>query len=272
MQIRIVAVAVVLGASLTVGTPSAVAVHDADVNDAEFKCQFKTETIAWKNFAKRIACVVSCQRDARAASQPPNDCVPSFAGSTQGCVNGVNGKSQSGICKACNPDAPECYPSAPTCPDLADALLAQPQGDADDLMADVYCDDSGSGDGLTELEARCQDSTGKLLAKFGARKGTCLAKCHRLEHRGSTPPGSCPNDALGKTTACISKIEQTYPQDRPRVQPGQRWRGPRVPRRYHRGAVGGCRRGGRGRAGSRLGVRLAERRIHRLTPGARLPA
>jgi hypothetical protein len=47
-----------------------------------------------------------------------------------------------------------------------------------------------------------------VLAKFGAKKASCLAKCHRLEHRGSTPPGSCPNDALGKTQACITKVTQ----------------------------------------------------------------
>jgi hypothetical protein len=181
-------------------------VHNPDVSDAEFKCQFKTEIIAWKHFAKRIACVVSCRRDAREAGQQPTDCVPPFAGSTQGCINGSHGKAQGRICKACNPDPPECYPQEQNCPDLADDQLAPTETNADNLLSEIYCDDSGSGDGLTPLEARCQDATAKILAKFGAKKATCLAKCHRLEHRGATLQGSCPNDSLGKTQECITKV------------------------------------------------------------------
>jgi len=207
MQIRIAVLATAVAASLYSARP-ALAIHDADVTDDEFKCQYKTETIAWKNFAKRVACVVKCQRDARAASQPPTDCVSPFGGATNGCVNGSDGKAKAGICKACNADTPECYPQVQNCPDLADAELAPTRQDADDVLADIYCDDSGSGDGLTPLEARCQDATGKVLAKFGAKKASCLAKCHRLEHRGMTAPGSCPNDSLGKTQACITKVTQ----------------------------------------------------------------
>ena len=197
--------AAILIAAFTIAARPASALHDADVTDNEFKCQFKSETTAWKNFAKRIACVVGCQRAAREGG-PLSDCSPPFAGETQGCVNGANGTSQGGICKACNPDVPECYPAAANCPDLADALLAPTQGHADDVLAEIYCDDSGSGDGLNALEARCMDGTAKILAKFGAKKATCLAKCHRLEHRGDTPPGSCPNDSLGTTQACITKV------------------------------------------------------------------
>jgi len=197
--------AVIVVAALTLGPSPARAIHDADVTDAEFQCQFKTEIIAWRNFAKRISCVVSCERDARAGGDIA-DCSPPFAGSTQGCVNGVNGKAQSGICKACNADVPECYPAAANCPDLSDAELAPTQANADAVLSDIYCDDSGSGDGLTDAEAKCEAGTAKVLAKFGVKKATCLAKCHRLEHRGITPPGSCPNDVLGKTQACIMKV------------------------------------------------------------------
>jgi len=191
--------------ALVLGPAPARALHDPDVTDAEFQCQYKTEIIAWRNFAKRISCVVSCERDARGGGDIA-DCSSPFAGSTQGCVNGVNGKAQGGICKACNPDTPECYPASQNCPDLADAELAPTQGNADTVLSEVYCDDSGSGDGLTAAEAKCQDGTAKSLARFGVKKATCLAKCHRLEHRGATPPGSCPNDAYGKTQACIMKL------------------------------------------------------------------
>jgi hypothetical protein len=194
--------------TLAVGASPAGALHDPDVSADESRCQGKTSVIAWRFFAKKGKCVMACQRDARAGNGDIADCVPPYAGSTQGCVNGLEGKTTASVCKVCTNDLPECFGSPQNCPDLADDKVAVMEAELDALMADVYCDDSGSGDGLTALEAKCQDVLTKYLGYFASRKATCLYRCRSMEHKGSVPAGSCTagaiTDPTGKTQACLT--------------------------------------------------------------------
>jgi hypothetical protein len=195
-------------ATFAIGVSPALAVHDADISADEFRCQSKTSIIAWRFFAKKGRCVLACQRDARAGNGDVADCVPPYAGETNGCVNGLEGKTSANVCKTCTNDLPECFGTPQNCPDLADGIVAVMESELDDLMAEVYCDDSGSGDGLSALEAKCQDVLAKYLGYFASRKAKCLSKCRSLEHKGAIPVGSCTagavTDPTGRTQECIT--------------------------------------------------------------------
>jgi hypothetical protein len=193
-------------AVLAIGGSPARALHDPDITQDEFKCQYKTEGLAWKYYAKRIACVVSCQRDQRDGGDLSKCVVPSGTG-VNGCINGSHGNAQGHICNACNPDPPECYPPG-SCSQLADAELGLVEPKADTLLGEIYCDDSGSGDGLTATEGKYQDGLAKVLLRFAAKKARCIAKCHAIVHKTGdttiqcTPPGV--NEP--KTQYCIDKL------------------------------------------------------------------
>jgi hypothetical protein len=195
-------------ATLALGASPVAALHDPDVSADEFRCQSKTSVAAWRFFAKKGKCVMSCQRDARAGKGDIADCAPPYAGSTQGCVNGLEGKTTANVCKLCSDDLPECFGSSQNCPDLADDKVAVMEAELDALMAEVYCDDAGSGDGLTPFEAKCQDVLTKYLGYFAARKATCLYRCRSMEHKGSIPAGSCTagavTDPTGRTQDCLA--------------------------------------------------------------------
>jgi len=85
----------------------------------------------------------------------------------------------------------------------------------DDLViTDDYCDDSGSGDRLTDAEAACQDTVALYLAKFAYAKAKCLSKCNKYEFKQLIPPGSCTpgsiTDPTGKSQACLLKASTRY--------------------------------------------------------------
>jgi hypothetical protein len=180
--------AAILIMALTFGSRPASALHDADVTDSEFQCQYKTEIIAWRNFTKRIACVVQCQRDARDGGNVA-DCSPPFAGATQGCVNGVNGKAQGGICKACNSDTPECYPTFQNCPDLADAELAPTQASADALLPTSTAT-IGKRRPPHGRRAEVPGRDSEDARQVRRQEGDLLRQVPPFEHRGSTPRGA----------------------------------------------------------------------------------
>jgi hypothetical protein len=76
----------------------------------------------------------------------------------------------------------------------------------DVLRALVFCDDSGSGDGLTKAEAKCADTVAKTLSNFAKTKLNCLSKCRKAEAKGTVPAGACnPPPTDPKASSCIQK-------------------------------------------------------------------
>lgn len=181
----------------------------------EFRCEDRTEVLLWKFYAAKSKCIVACEREARAGKHSVSNCMPPFAQDTQGCVNGISGKIKAKFCKACNNNEPECYGSGPCPGTVSDTRIDDIEGVVDDLIiTDDYCDDSGSGDGLTDTEGACQDTVAAYLAKFALTKAKCLAKCKAYEFKGAIPPGSCTpgniTDPTGKTQACLAKVGLRY--------------------------------------------------------------
>jgi hypothetical protein len=177
----------------------------------EFACELRGSIALWKMGAVEMRCVVACQRAVRAGSTTASECVRPYSGQTQGCVNGTQGKTGARVCKACNPDPPECYSGA-TCQDIGDAFTTTIEGLIDPILAAAYCDDSGSPDQLGPAEGKCRDVVAKYLAAFLAKKARCIGKCHAIEFRSGQPAGTyCNggtiNDPTGKTQACISSLD-----------------------------------------------------------------
>ena len=180
---------------------------EAIENKAELGCQLRTSLTIGKFINGKSKCIDNCQKRVFVGSGDPADCTTPFGGSTFGCVNSVEGKAGGDIQSGCAKDCPECY-SGGDCQVDADAKIADAEAHVDALTADVFCDDSGSGDGLTLSEFKCQRSVRKFIAGFAARKLKCFAKCRKGEVGGKLAPGSCDQPTSDpKTQECVAKHE-----------------------------------------------------------------
>lgn len=197
---------VVFGAAalLFCGQRAALAVHDADVTDDELKCQIGTSLAQGKFVVEAAKCSTKCQAGARKAANPISDCAPPFAGAMLTCVNLATSKAIGLEGSKCAKDCPECYAGGDCAADAA-TRTATNQTQLNAFGPFVYCDDSGSGDGLSKVEAKCADTVAKTLSKFVAALGKCGQKCAADEHKGKTPVGSCTPPATdAKEIACIN--------------------------------------------------------------------
>jgi hypothetical protein len=175
---------------------------------AEFKCQAGVSKALVKFIGAKAKCLTKCEQGARKGSNPFSDCEAPYGGAAATCiqdpVKGAEAKAVAAMNKACTADCPECYQGG-DCPTANTMRVANAESQIDALALLVYCDDSGSGDGLTSAEAKCQDGTVKALTKFAGSKTKCYDKCIAAEQKGKLPPGSCipPNPADPKTNACV---------------------------------------------------------------------
>jgi hypothetical protein len=180
----------------------------------EFLCEMRSSTLLWTFVRAKAGCVRECQRDLRAGNvADPAECQPPYdIGATHGCINGTEGKIGGKFCKYCNPDMPECY-GTDTCENTADGLVATFEGEADALLAEIYCDESGDPNGLNALEGRCEDTVAASATKAAAYYARCLAKCCSGAFKGAYDASACTPGAVTdeRTLGCISKIQLKYP-------------------------------------------------------------
>jgi len=184
----------------------------AQVTDAELDCQAATAKAMGKFTSSRSKCITKCNQGARKGTNPLSDCVPgAFGGTTAACAEAAEEKAAETEVKKCVTDCPECYDGDGMCApgDCAcDSVeLSEEVAAAIDLYAGlVYCDDSGSGDGLTATEAKCQDTATKALAKFVGKRLKCFQKCHQNVQKGELSPGVCDLPVSDpETIACLAK-------------------------------------------------------------------
>ena len=186
--------------------PLAWASHDPDISDDESKCQLGTSLAIGKFVTDKAKCITKCEKGARKEPplNPDSDCVSPFGGATLACVQKAEGKAEGLEQSKCAKDCPECYTGGDCAAD-ADARVTAAEAQVDGIATLVYCDDSGSGDGLTDAEAKCQDTVAKTLSNFAKKKLNCYSKCRKAEHKGTTPPGTCLPATEEKAAACIAK-------------------------------------------------------------------
>jgi|CXWL01.1.fsa_nt_gi hypothetical protein len=173
-------------------------------SEVEFKCQTTTSGLAGGFVYKKEKCLASCWGGVGKGIQPASDCVPPFGGKTALCISSLETKT---IAKesACL-DCPECY-SGGDCAADATARVAGLESIVDGLSPALFCDDSGSGDGLSALEAKCQQRTATYLGKLANDVLKCLMNCHKREFKGRVPAGVCSSPVSdAKTVTCLTKV------------------------------------------------------------------
>ena len=199
--------AIALAGSLGLGSGIALANHDPDLSADEVKCQLGTSLAVSKFITDKAKCLTKCEQGARKTPplNPSSDCQPPYAGPTGDCVARAESKATGLEQSKCAKDCPECYMNADCAAD-ASARIADTESNVDTLRLLVYCDDSGSGDGLTKAEAKCADTVAKTLANFAKAKLLCFSKCRKDEDKLKVPVGSCdPPPSDQKTSDCIQK-------------------------------------------------------------------
>ena len=208
---RMAMVVGVLGVAFVGYASPAWAVHDSDVTNDESKCQIGTSLAIGKFITDKAKCLIKCNQGARKSLNPASDCSPPYAGATATCVGLAESKAESLEQSKCAKDCPECYTGG-DCTADSTARVDDAEAQVDILVPLVFCDDSGSGDGLNGAEAKCQDTVAKTLSNFAKKKLNCYAKCRKAEHAGTAAPGSCDPPATDQTTiACIDKEEAKTP-------------------------------------------------------------
>lgn len=188
------------------------ATSGAQLTKDELKCQVLGAGTLGQYIGVVQSCVIKCVVGARKGKNPASDCVPPYAGDTARCIDqpgvGAEDKAIQKFDRGCDKGCPDCYQGG-ECGAVAVTRVLNASVQIDSVVPVVYCDESGSPDGLTKLEAKCQDNALKQVAKFASKKLKCYAKCESDEFRGSLPPGSClppaPSDL--RTASCIANAE-----------------------------------------------------------------
>jgi len=183
------------------------ATSSATGSKSELKCQLGTTLAIGKFIDAKAKCIDNCWKRVFKGSGDPADCGPPYAGSTFGCVNSNEAQASGDIHSSCVKECPSCY-SGGDCSADADAKIADAEAHVEALAADVYCDDSASGDGLTLSEFKCQRTVRRGMARFDSRKLKCFAKCWKGEASGKLAGGSCEQPTSDpKTQICLDRLE-----------------------------------------------------------------
>jgi hypothetical protein len=161
----------------------------------------------------RTGCIAKCQK------KTPNsaECGAPFGGKTLECVQKADAKLASILAKKCpsagNDDDAclECYEElGGQCSAFGGLVTAKAIALTDGIAAVAFCNDTGSPDGLTKAEAKCQNATAAGYAKFASAATKCEASCLANERKGKTD-GTCNPEALlflsgdSKTVTCLFK-------------------------------------------------------------------
>lgn len=184
----------------------------AQLTKDELKCQVLGAGTLGQYVGGVQSCIVKCVAGARKGKNPESDCVPPYAGDTARCIDqpqtGTEDKAIVKFERGCENGCPDCYQGG-ECSAVAVTRVLDASVQIDGVVPVIYCDESGSPDGLTKLEGKCQDNALKQVAKFASKKLKCYSKCENDEFRGSLPPGSClpPTPADARTAACITNAE-----------------------------------------------------------------
>ena len=200
------------------------ALHDAEVTDAEFRCQAAVSKASATFLAAAGRCVSKCIAGARRMPprNPEADCFSPFGGATLRCIEdpikGAEAKAIAAIDKACvtlagKTDCPECYAargSEPDCSSHGNAMIigglvnppsASLESYADAFLGFEFCNDGPN----TAAENTCEQRLVKAIGKLVGCTYRCYDRCQAAMHRSAIPVGSCdppaPSDAT--TFACL---------------------------------------------------------------------
>jgi hypothetical protein len=163
-------------AALSLPVRDAAANHDDDLSRHEFLCQQRTTGAIADYFNRTVNCARKCEGDPACMAAALCDRFEDGLRDDRG---------------SCATDCPDCYANG-NCIAAGDARIGRLQGQVAGFIQQAYCDDSGSPDGLTRDEERCQARVAQRARTFVRKKlEVCLKICRQREHRRNTPLDSC---------------------------------------------------------------------------------
>jgi hypothetical protein len=169
----------------------------------EFKCKTTTATLSAKFVPTKQKCLARCRAGVVKGSVLASECVPPFSGRTLDCVTKI--ETTTATKAAACLDCPECY-SGGDCAADSTSRVGLLETIVDSFQPTIFCDDSGSGDGLTSDEFKCQLKIAGVTAKLQTDVMKCLLYCRKSEFKMAIPAGSCtPPVTDPKAAACLAK-------------------------------------------------------------------
>jgi hypothetical protein len=192
--------------------PPAHALPEA-LSKTEIACQNATNKALPAYTKARTGCIATCQKKTPGSAE----CTAPFGGKALTCVQKADAKLAAVLAKKCtsagNDDdtCPECYEELDgTCAAFSTDVTAKSIALSDDVTNTIFCDDSGSPDGLTKAEAKCQKTVLKAMTAFVSAAAKCGGNCLKAERKAKTD-GTCNPAAFlflngdTKTVACLAK-------------------------------------------------------------------
>jgi len=182
-------------------------VASAQLSVGEQQCEQAAAKELGKLAVSRAKCVSKCDTLVPKGKAVATDCAPPYGGATLACLTTAVSKANAGIDKRCATACPACYGGDSTCSAFRTSRIAAVNATLDAEYPLVFCNDSGSPDGLTAVEAKCRQSAALAATKFAADLAKCYSKCHLLEFKTKIPLGSCipPTPLDAKTADCKAK-------------------------------------------------------------------
>jgi hypothetical protein len=194
-------------------SPTPVRALPEALTKTEIGCQASVNKALPAYGKARTACVAGCQKKTPLSS----DCTVPFGGKTLECVQKADAKLAAALAKKCTSDGsdddscPECWEQlSGSCAAFGNAVTAKSIALTDDITSTVFCNDSGSPDGLSKAEAKCQKALVGGMAAFVAGATKCATACLKNERKGKTdgtcnPAGFLFLSGDSKTVACLFK-------------------------------------------------------------------
>jgi len=182
-------------------------VASAQLSKGEQACEQAAAQALGKLAISRAKCVTKCDQLSLKGKTSPSECAPPYSGATLDCLNTASTKAGASMDKKCSTACPACYGADTTCATFRNTRIASVTATLDAEYPLVFCNDSGSPDGLTLVEARCRESAALAATKFASDLAKCYAKCHMLEFKTKIATGSCvpPTPLDAKTADCKAK-------------------------------------------------------------------
>jgi len=181
------------------------------ISTLEAKCEQATAAALAKLTLARAQCAVSCDKAVKKGKISPSECLPPYGTTMQACLGKVHGKASAAMNKKCSVACPTCYGGG-DCATFENNLLGGVETLLDTETPLVFCDDSGSPDGLTGAETACRDAAAISATKFVVALTKCYAKCNQLIQTVKLVDGFCdpPTPLDANTAACQAKAMQNY--------------------------------------------------------------
>lgn len=194
---------VVTIALVLLAAPGLAAAQDSpdELTPHEWRCERQTARSVGDFDAGTTACLVECH-EAR-ATDPFRQCEGFFGFdvATQFCIDDARTRPEIRMIRRCAAEScPECYFGG-NCQNATNFFLQDAVFNSASRLGPLFCDDSGSADGLTAAEETCRARTADYATRFQAQARKCFDACQGRRRDGRTTEEACRPESLEAGTA-----------------------------------------------------------------------